>query len=197
MMVPLKSKISHGIIILIAILLCSCAAIQTEPDFISPELNASEIDMLYVMPALDFRFNKEIQFDLDKYIRRGSKGNLRNKGYACTYLNDKSIVKGIKQENIDDLNPTLLSKLGPPQARWIMLFAFEDAYISVGYGKKATGELSAYLYDKSIGKLIWKNKRIRESGSGGLVGFMITDRAWLRDTVLFASASIVNGLPNR
>jgi hypothetical protein len=64
-------------------------------------------------------------------------------------------------------------KLGPAEARWVMVVSLGDVTSKVTFGSTGNAEVSGYVYDKQDGKLIWKEKGVGQAGQGGLVGMMM------------------------
>lgn len=178
------------VVALIAVGLGGCIGPVTEPDFVSPTFNGSEIDTIYMLPALEFASYPAPY--LDRCIRKGTEHHFRIKEYRCVWLQDKSLVDGIKRDDILKANPTMLVNMKPPEARWFLLFALLESHQPETFITRSSGEivptyisvfdLFAYLFDRSKGELIWSNKE--------KLGEVIT-----HDGVLFAAARIMNGLP--
>ena len=177
-------------VILIAVVLGGCIGPVTEPDFISPTFNGSEIDTIYMLPALEFSTYPAPY--LDRCVWKGSEYHFKKKNYKCIRLLDNSLVDGIKRDDILKANPTMLVNMKPPEARWFLFFALLESHQPESFITRSSGEivptyisvfdLSAYLFDRSKGKLIWSNKE--ELG-----------KSFSHDSVIFATARIMNGLP--
>ncbi len=172
-----------------------CIGPVTEPVSISPTFNGSEIDTIYMMPALEF--SSEALRDLDGCIWKGAKEHFKIKGYKLVRLNDKSLVNGIKRNDFSVPNTSVLRNIGPAEARWLLFFVLyeevstnlviPDKWITrdeiiLKTTKEPTFRLSAYLFDKSKGEMVWSN--------GCRVGKIPT-----HDGVIIATAVTMNGLP--
>ncbi len=66
--------------------------------------------------------------------------------------------------------PDWVKKLGPADARWVMVVVLADARSKITFGSTASVELNAYLFDKNTGELLWKSQAVGKSGQGGLIG---------------------------
>jgi len=187
-----ESEIHLLIVAWIATWLGGCKAPFTQPKFMSPAFNISEIDIVYVMPPLEF--SSQSMKLLDQDIWKAAKIRLREKGYRFICLQDKSLVYDIKREEFSKPNSTVFANIGPPEARWLLFFVWYENLELTGFTMKngqiarreytPAFELSAYLFDRSKGELIWSNSTRM-------------GRRLPIDAIFFATIQNIDGLPNK
>ena len=83
-----ESDVCLLMVALITTGLCGCKAPFTEPKFMSPTFDASDIDVIHVMPLLEFssRFNVS---HLDPTVWKAAKIRISEKGYGVVRVQAK------------------------------------------------------------------------------------------------------------
>jgi len=185
------------IVILSLIVTFSCAGIPITPaDYMNSSFNATEIDHMYVMPVLDFRFNKEKELKLDKWVHNVVEGELKRRNYKCTCIKERTLIADIEQEDMEELEGDWISAIGPQDSQWLLFVALLDSSSKLTFGSTGSAEMTAYLIDKRTKEIIWRNKDIGRMGQGGLVGMMMKG-AMESSAIQIASRKLMYALPVR
>ncbi len=119
-----QSRIHLPVVVLAAVALGGCIGPVTEPSFISPSFNGSEIDTIYLMPAVEYA--AEAAPDLDGCIWKGARSHFGIKGYRCIRLQEESLVHNIRRGDFSEPNTAVLANVGPREARWLLFFVFHE-----------------------------------------------------------------------
>lgn len=151
----------------------SCAVPLKPPIFLSPGFEFTSIDRIVVLPAVDLRVEKKINVNLDKQITGATEKIIRNKGYRTSLGNTMGEVGAVIEEDLKDAKPEWVKRLGPPDARWVMVVCLIDVATTLTFGSTGNAEVSGYMYDKETGVMVWKDKGIGQAGQGGLAGMLM------------------------
>jgi len=84
--------------------------------------------------------------------------------------------------------------LGPVSARWVMIATVDDLMRKVTFGTSANSEVSAYLFDKQVGRCVWRNKGVGRAGQGGLIGYFMPSASQALDLATFG---MMSGFPRK
>ena len=121
------------------------------------------------------------------------------------------MVNGIKRDEFSKPNSKDLASIGPPEAKWLLFFVFYEnreptgvlvktgkTSESISYEYTSVFELSAYLFDRSKGELIWSNShRIGDLRPGVFDSTKGIVAGLARDVIFYSTLMNVNGLPNK
>ena len=158
------------LIFLPILMLIGCA---TTPVFLSNTFDQENIDEIFVLPVVDLRFDKEKKIEeLNRRVHSEIKRYLILKKYKFSLVKDRTLVDNITDEDIKQANTDWISKLGPPNSRWILLPVLKDVYKgwNLPQGTTGTAEMYAVFYDKQSATKIWYNKKISRVQGYGLIG---------------------------
>jgi len=166
-------RLLYLMVLLSATIFFQCASSKA-PIYLDENYSSKAIDEIVVLPVLDLRVEQEREIEIiDDWVRRGLKGHLKYKKYNITFIEDRSAIKNLAkftEEEINEADPFWIKKLGPQKANWVLLPVLLDLSSRLTFGSAANAEMSAALYDKSLGKCIWRDKGIGKAGQGGLIG---------------------------
>jgi hypothetical protein len=153
------------------VLVCNCLAAKGKkpPKQIDPRFTA--IENIVILPAVDARSGKKEKINLEDLQKSTLKG-LEKKHYKVSLSDNAGTVGEITEEDLQDAKPAWIQKLGPADARWVMVVCLDDVASKMTFGSTGNAELSGYLYDKQTPTLVWKEKGIGQAGQGGLAGMM-------------------------
>ena len=185
------------IVILSLIVTFSCAGVPTKPaDYMNSSFNAPDINHMYVMPVLDYRFNKEKELNLDKLVHEVVEYELKRRNYKYTCIKERSLIADIEQEDMEEIEGDWISAIAPQDSQWLLFIALLDSSSKLTFGSTGSAEMTAYLIDKSTKEIIWRNKDIGRFGQGGLAG-MLMKGAMESTAIQIASRKLMFALPVR
>lgn len=216
-MIEGKHRTAFPVALVVAGALGGCIGPVVKPDFMSPAFDPSRVDTIYLMPTMVFASFPVP--DLDDSIWKGTRAHFKQKKYECVRLRDRSLVAGIARGDISKANPAVLAKVGPPEAGYALFFALaERPGGPTAYGTarqtvlgglvvpvtmlRYDFDLTAYLFDRTRGELLWSNREDVRLQSGP---FRLGQREFrppttveasrLRDGVILGAARAMNGFP--
>ena len=149
--------------------------------YLDPEIFNTEIDQITVLPIVDTRKTKavEAQFDYDigllDEIRGKTSGELIvMKGYRVTNPETFGGVDVISHSDLENPSSDWIKKIGMDTSTYCLVFLFSDAaHDEEAFTDTYRTDLTAFLFDKNKGKLLWKNKFDAKSVTGNPVGGII------------------------
>ena len=193
---------------LMAFVLTGCAMqpeIVIKPDFVAPEFDPSSVEEIVVLPAVDIRQDRSasaegiqewmIEHSDPDYERFSARARLSEKGYAVRTSSSLGVAS-ITEDELAEQGVQWIKKLGPDDARWVMLLALEDLAEVGGFGASWSAECSGYLFDKSSGKLVWRHDAIGRAEVGGLIGLALADLA-RQDAMFQFALELFEQVPNK
>ncbi|MCQ8183687.1 hypothetical protein NP603_21450 [Methylomonas sp. SURF-1] len=152
-------------------LLEGCAV--TQPAFYrASEFKPESIGQITLLPAVDARIDKQVAAYLEEPLREKAATILKRKGYPVI-LSDSRESSTLTNDSLRAADPALIKRLGPPDARWIMVLALIDLNV---VGSQDKVEVAGFLYDKEKGLLLWRDSVICLVGDGGVFGVLINDK---------------------
>ena len=168
-------------IVCISFYLSGCATTKISPDYLAPSFSPANVDLITILPIADLRKDRSADLGEDwehKVIGNGPGAGWSTKdffsiklGYNIAIEKDFGGVSSINEDDFIDAEPSWVKKLGPKDARWILLVVLEKFVSQKISGDSA--ECSATLYDKESGKAVWQHKVVKGEGGaaqGGLAG---------------------------
>lgn len=154
--------------LIIALTAVGCATQSKNPVEKDPKLLA--IDEIVILPAVDLRIDKKIKVNFEKQLQEATLKIVTKKRYQAVTTDIIGDVDQITEEDLSTLSPDWIKKLGPKDSRYVMLPCLDDVATKLTFGSSGNAVVSAYLYDKEDGTLLWKNKAVGQAGQGGLLG---------------------------
>lgn len=142
----------------------------------SPELYSVNKPLLYVLPLADARPDKSESANFDRWAVKTLARQLKRKGYKIEQVKDRTAEDAIEEDQLRGLRDTLvtadekklIARLGPADARWILLPVLQDYHLKVVLGCKATVDAGCYLLDKQTGRTaLWH--KAEGVGSAGVL----------------------------
>ena len=159
---------------------------------------AGAIDHIYVLPVLDHRIDGADSAKLNEHreMKRAIKIHVKKRRYPITRLEDLALLGPITRDGLEDSDPAMIARLGPPSARYVLLLVLDDSASTVGLGRSTTVAMTGYLYDKQRGELLWRNRGSYEFEMGGVGGFVMGIGSF-GTGLLNATRSVMIGLPKK
>ncbi len=162
---------------------------------IKPDFFSSDIDEITILPVLDKRKSKDAESEIDfntdfaKVIRAKISGELiAIKGYKVNNPEFHGTPNIINYSSLDNPSKDWINNLGPEISTHILIVVFYNSEPVDNFltDKESGAELSAYLFDKNISKLIWKNKYESQDPS---LDFMIKSETKAHYGAIFVALS--------
>lgn len=121
---------------------------------------------------------------------------LKKKRYSASAGSFSGEIGEIDEEDLQSALPAYIKKLGPANARWVMVICLQDVASRITFGSTGNAEVSGYLFDKNRGELVWQGKGVGQAGQGGLAGMAMKG---LMNSAALDSAvyNLFGGIPNR
>jgi hypothetical protein len=189
----MRSKnIKIWVIVWISFYLTGCATTKISPDYFDPSFSPANVDFITILPIADLRKDRSADLgeDWEHKIIEGGPGAgwstqdffFAKLGYNIVIEKDFGGVPSINEDDFIAAEPSWVKKLGPKDARWILLVVLERFVSQKISGN--TADCSATLYDKESGKAVWQHKVVKGEGgaaqggvalgiAGGLTGGLI------------------------
>jgi hypothetical protein len=171
------------------------------------------IGKVTVLPVVDARSGKKTGVNFDS-LRKKAVEDLKRKGYPVETSDTTGVASEIADEDLQDAKPEWAKRLGPQEARWVMVIELRDSHTKVGATSKITiGETSnvevlGFLFDKRDGSQVWNGTGVGQSGTtggpgvgGGLIGgavgmaFTPLDRSQAFDSAILNLLASIPKLP--
>ena len=135
-----------------------------------PDPKFTSIGEIVILPALDFRADKEHKAPL-KDMRKEARAILKHKNYAVSESDTTGDVGEILREDLKTSKPEWVKRLGPKEARWVMVLGLGYMDSKLDIGSSGTAQVFGYIYDKETGETVWNDKTMgRSSAPAGLLG---------------------------
>jgi hypothetical protein len=76
----------------------------------------------------------------------------------------------VTEDDLKEPSESWIRKLGPENARWVLILALEDSTSHLTFGSTGSAIVMGTLFDKQKGKLVWRAIDTGRAGQGGLLG---------------------------
>jgi hypothetical protein len=183
-----------ALLLIAGICAVECAAKKRAPRT-PPDPRFLAIQGVSVLPVVDARAGQKAGVNLEKLQGQVVK-TLQQKRYPVTAAGKSGQSGEIAIEDMDSADPAFIKKLGPADERWVLVVFLNDITSKITFGSTGNAELSAYLFDKGGGALLWKGKGVGQAGQGGLMGMPL--KGMMKGQALDAAVvSLLAGIPNR
>jgi len=161
-----------------------------------PDPKFMAIQNISVLPIVDARAGDKKSVNMGD-VQKTLIGLLnKKKHYPASAAGTSGEVGQIAVEDLESAVPSYVKKLGPADARWVMVICLDDVVSKWSFGSTGNAELSGFLFDKDSGELIWKGKGVGQAGQGGLMG-MAMKGAMKGQALLEATQRLLKGMPDR
>jgi hypothetical protein len=153
------------------------------------------IENISVLPIVDARAGKKAGVNLD-HLQNSVVNVVKKKHYPVSAASTSGEAGEIAEEDLQSPRPPFLKKLGPADARWVMVVCLEDVASKITFGSTGNAELSGYLFDKDSGGVVWTDKGVGQAGQGGLMGMAM--KGMMSSAAIDSAVSnLLGSLPNR
>jgi hypothetical protein len=191
----LSRKLLGYVLLLIILLVSSCTAPLKPAILRDSAFQESPPSAITLLPAIDVRFDKEIEVNLQKQIRDAAKGLLEKKGYLVRTTSDLTATAGITEDDIKLGLADWIKQL-PSDDRWVMILVLVDVKTQLTFGSTGNAEVAGALFDKVNATTIWRDKGIGKSGQGGLLG-MAMKGMMDEQAIAMAVGNLMASIPKR
>jgi hypothetical protein len=177
-------------LLVLAVLPVNCFGKNHE---LPPDPRFAAIDQVVVLPVVDARAGKKDNVNLES-LRKSAISNLKRKNYAVDQTDNAGTAGEILEEDLNDAKPEWIKRLGPPEARWVMVVELNEAHSNITFGSTGNAEVAGFLFDKQDGSVLWKGTGIGQAGQGGLMGMAM--KGMMTGAALdSAMANLLSGIP--
>ena len=187
-------NITNEIVFSSLVILSLAACVAPVAKYYDASIGSKNADTLVILPFVDHRKDKsivlllqelELRWPEDAYRQFGFLQNAqkileKKKGYNTRLSAYTSDVGKITSDDLEDEKPTWISRVGPKNAKHMLLIVLEDLVVRTTFGVAASAECTAYMVDKTTGNLLLKREAIGEWNQGGLYGMFDADKAPFR-----------------
>lgn len=159
-----------------------------------PDPRFASIEQIVVLPVVDNRAGKKDKVSLEN-LRKAAINNLKHKKYDVS-ASDATGVGDLVVDDLNDANPTWVKRLGPTDARYVMVVGLDDVHSKITFGSTGNAEVFGYLFDKQDGSVVWKSTGVGQAGQGGLMGMAF--KGMMSGAAMDnAMANLMSGIPKR
>lgn len=170
----IKKNMALLIVIIMALgLMGGCAATLKPAIHLDSSFHVQKIDIIVMLPAVDARFDKTVELEVQKLLNINAKSMLKKRGYEVQIINTDGTESQITKDDLESLDSEWIKQLGPDDANWVMVLALDDATSKLTFGSTGSAEVSGFFFDKQSGVLLWRDIGIGKVGQGGLFGMMM------------------------
>jgi len=162
-----KQYLTGVFVAIVAVCNCLAAKEKAPPD---PRFTA--IESIVILPMVDARSGTKENVKLED-LQKSVLKSLEKRRYKVSLSDNAGTVGEITEEDLKDAKPAWIQKLGPAEARWVMVVCVNDVASKMTFGSTGNAEVSGYLYDKQTATVVWRDKGIGQAGQGGLAGMML------------------------
>jgi hypothetical protein len=153
-------------VLALAILPVNCFGKRHE---LPPDPRFAAIDQIVILPVIDARAGKKDKVNLES-LGKTTAGVLKRKNYTAIRTDNTGTAGEIVEEDLNDARPEWIKRLGPPEARWVMVIGLGEIHSSLTFGSTGNAEVIGFLFDKQDGSVLWKGTGVGQAGQGGLAG---------------------------
>jgi hypothetical protein len=184
-----------GSIVLLLTAICVVDSDAKKSPKVPPDPKYMAIENISVLPIVDARAGKKAGVNLE-HLQTSVVNIVKKKHYPASAASTSGEAGEIAEEDLQSALAPFLRKLGPADARWVMVVCLEDVVSKITFGSTGNAELSGYLFDKDSGGVVWMGKGVGQAGQGGLMGMamkgMMTSAA-----IDSAVSNLLGSMPNR
>jgi hypothetical protein len=164
--------------------------------YLDPSFEAPVVAEIKVLPMVDARADKSQVSDFEKHVRQKAIKALQKKAYVVGATETVGDVGEIVEEDLRAPDAAWVKKLGPSDARWVLLLMLLDLKTKVVFGSTGNAEIAGVLCDKEAGTIVWRDKGIGRAGQGGLIGMAM--KGSMDESALDAAVSnLLASVPSR
>lgn len=171
---------------------------------VQPEFFSSKISKITILPVVDDRKDKSVdtKFNFNPnfsyMIRAKTSGELITmKGYDVDNVESYGLHKSVHIADLQAPSKEWIQSLGPNNSTHNLILVFSDTQSVSTFGNEGSAEISAYLFDKKLGKLVWENRYESQVGQGGLLGLTTSDYQTIVGSIRIAVWGLFKGFPDQ
>lgn len=173
----MKSHLNHAVVAWLCIVMVfgavACTIKPKLPIYLEAGFNAQAVGPILMLPPVDARIDKKIEVNFDKQLRDEATKLVAKKGYQIAASPTTDGPADITEDELRTADGEWIKRLGPPEARWVMIVSLIDVTTNLTFGSTGNAEVEGFLYDKEQGTLVWRDKGIGQVGQGGLLGMAL------------------------
>jgi hypothetical protein len=149
---------------------CAVPLPSRVPLYIDPAFSSYGIESVALLPVVDRRVDRRVDFDLEGQVRSRARRMLERRRYAVVMPASFGDGRPLAMDEVSEMNTSELVALGPATNRFLMIVYVEDvrsSYVVMANTFKI--ELSATLLDKEKTAVLWRHKCVVTGGQAGLI----------------------------
>lgn len=142
--------------------------VSRQPNYQASNSTLAQAQRIYILPVFDARTEKVADPSFNRIVQKHASDVLKRKRYQYEALTDPAYVAHVTSIEPQDTNSEWMPKLGPPEARWVMLFAIEvlNKYQNkITRDSQAQAVLSMVVIDKQTQSVIWRDRHSYWTGT--------------------------------
>lgn len=191
----MRQILKYGSMVLLLTAICGVESAAKKPPKVPPDPKFMAIQNISVLPIVDARAGQKASVNMEK-LQSSAVNALKKKRYPVSAASNSGEAGQIVEEDVQGAKPAYIKKLGPADARWVMIVCLGDVASKITFGSTGNAEVSGYLFDKESGELVWKGKGVGQAGQGGLAGMMM--KGMMKGEAISAAVyNLFSGMPTR
>ena len=191
----MRQMIKNILMVLLLTAICTSECAARKRSAFSPDPRFLAIQTLSVLPIVDARAGTKAGVNMGK-LQGGVVSVMKRKRYPASGVSTTGDAGAIAEEDLQGASPAFIKKLGPADARWVMVVCLDNVASKITFGSTGNAEVSGFLFDKEKGELVWAGKGVGQAGQGGLMGMTMVGMM-KGEALSFALSNLLNGIPNR
>lgn len=199
----MRRHASIAIYILVAAGIIVAGCVSTKPPiYAHTDFEKGEIGRIVVLPAVDNRANRALEFDHSDVIQDTIVKQLKHRGYEATSAYTFGRTGEVSSERLTNITsaPPWIEELGPADARWVLLPVVDVLEAKWTLARQAKASLHGYAFDKKKQELIWEGEGKGSMSIGflsaGLVGLAMSGMID-EDAVRAAAKDMIDSVPEK
>lgn len=190
---PVVSIIGLVSISLLALVCFGCASVPQKSPRELAGVNEDPVERVALTPMIKAT-PVDVRESLGEAVEKSlSKALERMKIEVVTPVRDATLAL-TEEEEVKELTQERLRSLGPENERFVLVVFLTDWSSRITFGSTCNMELSGYLIDKKVGRVVWHGKGTGAAGQGGLAGMLF--KRWNdKDAVQYSVANLLAGFP--
>ena len=154
------------------LLIVGCATPQ-KAIYVAPSFDQINVDTITILPVFDARSQRQFEIkesDLQRIVYPTLETGLTQKGYMFDYSTEIGPAECLKYGRSGNLASDCLRNIGPSDSRYVLVLFLQDFQMRSPYGGAASAKMSGLLFDRTEGKMLWRDSENSGISQRELVG---------------------------
>ena len=83
---------------------------------------------------------------------------------------DRGAIQALESAPPAALEAAITGFTMPDAPEWLLIMALIDSNSRLTFGSTGNAEVAGFLVDQQCHQLIWRNRKVQQTGQGGLIG---------------------------